>query len=87
MDWYSVVYPAVQILVTNTDKLLGWPFEEVGREELRDGGLGDRIQSEGNPSTHWRRDRRDSMQKVSRTISTPQRQYFEQIQLENSQQR
>ena len=41
------IYPAVQILVTNTDKLLGWPFEEVGREELRDGGLGDRIQSEG----------------------------------------
>ena len=51
MDWYGVVYPAVQILVTNTDKLLGWPFEEVGREELRDGGLGDRIQSEGDP--HW----------------------------------
>ena len=41
----------MQILVTNTDKLLGWPFEEVGREELRDGGLGDRIQSEGDP--HW----------------------------------
>ena len=35
------------MLVTNIDRLVGWPFEDVGRGKLRDGGLGDRIQSEG----------------------------------------
>ena len=63
----------MQIVVANIDRLVGWPFEDVGRGMLRDGGLGDRIQSEENPSTHWRRVRRDSMQKVSRTISIPPR--------------
>ena len=57
----------MQILVTNIDRLVGWPFEDVGRGKLRDGGLGDRIQSEGT-HTRWRRVRRDSIQKTSRTI-------------------
>ena len=48
----SLTPPPVQTLVTNIDRLVGWPFEDVGRGKLRDGGLGDRIQSGGNPSTH-----------------------------------
>ena len=40
------------MLVTNIDRLVGWPFEDVGRgKQHRGGGLRDRIQSEGNP--HW----------------------------------
>ena len=62
-------YSAVQILVTNKDRLEGWPFEDVGRGKLRGGGLGDRIQSEGNP--HW-----DSMQKMSRKTT---RMYYERL--------
>ena len=62
-------YSAVQILVTNKDRLVGWPFEDVGRGKLRGAGLGDRIQSEGNP--HW-----DSIQTMSRKAT---RMYYERL--------